>query len=319
MLRKSILLILSGLFLAGCTNLAGSPTETLPRLTPYATRTAAVPTLLPDVPTLEPPPQSARPTQITHLVKKGEDMGGIATMYNVKIKDLREANTEIDPRMMPIGSVLIIPSGDPEQDAFRPTSIPTPVTHILTGAPVCYAEASGGAWCLLIVVNNTDTSIEDISVDFILSGPDGNEPVTKASFSLLDRLTAGQMISVSAYFEKAPALPWKINSRLRTASPSVDEGARYLQSTLDRSAVTLSEDRLSARITGVVNLNAGQSDANIIQVVAAAYNASGQPVGLRRWESPVGLESGSGLVCDFTVFSLGGPIDRVDVLLETRP
>lgn len=319
MIRKTIYVILSGILIAGCTSLTGSSTETPPKLTPYVTRTAFVPTLPPAYPTLEPPPVSTRPTQITHVVSKGEDMGGIATKYGVKIKDLREANAEIDPRMMPIGTVLIIPSGDPEQDAFRPTNIPTPVTIIQTGTPVCYGDASGGAWCLVMVFNNSNSSVEDISVDFILSGSDGNPPEIKAAFSLLDRLTTGQSAVLAAYFKKAPGMPWKIDMRLRTASPSVDEGARYLQSTFDRSTITLAEDRLSARVTGVVNLIAGQSDANIIQVTAAAYNAAGQPVGVRRWESPVGLESGSGLVCDFVVYSLGGPIDRVDVLLETRP
>ncbi len=319
MVSKKLLILFAGMLLASCSNLTGGATDTPPRLTPYATRTASIPTLPPAQPTLEPPPASTRPTQITHVVKKGEDMGGIATLYNVKIKDLREANAEIDPRMMPIGTVLIIPSGDPEQDAFRPTSIPTPVDVIMTGAPVCYGDASGGAWCLVRVENNRETSVEDISVDFILSGSDGTGAITKAAFSLLDHLSAGQSIPVAAYFENPPSRPWKIDSRLRTSSTSIDEGARYLQSYPDRSAVNLADDKLSARVNGVVNLNAGQSDANIIQVVAAAYNASGEPVGVRRWESPVGLESGSGLVYDFTVYSLGGPIDRVDVLLETRP
>ena len=53
-------------------------------------------------------------------------MGGIATIYGVKTKDLKAANAEIDPRMIPIGTVLIIPSGNPEQDANKPTAIPDP-------------------------------------------------------------------------------------------------------------------------------------------------------------------------------------------------
>ncbi len=63
------------------------------------------------------------------------------------------------------------------------------------------------------------------------------------------------------------------------------------------------------RVSGIVNLLENQPDARVILVSAAAYNAAGQPVGARRWESPVGLESGSGLMYDFYVYSLNGPID----------
>jgi murein DD-endopeptidase MepM/ murein hydrolase activator NlpD len=253
------------------------------------------------------------------VVKKGEDMGGIATLYGVKIKDLRAANAEIDPRMIPIGTVLIIPSGNPEQDANKPTAIPVPAVTILTGPPVCYADIAGGAWCLIKVDNNTETAVEDISVDFVLSGSSDEEPQIRAAFGLLDRLIAGQSIPLAAYFDAAPAQPWKVDTRLRTTSPAINEEARYLHSQLDKAVVTLAEDKLSARVNGLVNLQADQSDANIILVVAAAYNTAGLPVGVRRWESPVGLESGSGLVYDFNVFSMGGQIDKVDVLLETRP
>jgi LysM repeat protein len=312
------ILLLACLWLAGCSGSAGSSAETPSVLTPYTTRTAAVPTLPPAAPTLEPPPVSEQPTQITHVVKKGEDMGGIATLYGVKIKDLKAANSKIDPRMIPIGTVLIIPSGNPEQDAFQPTSIPTPAVVILTGPPVCYADPSGGAWCLIKVENNTETSVEDISVDLVLSGP-GSESQMQPAFGLIDHLPAGQSMPLAVYFNPAPAQPWKIDLRLRTASPVINEEARYLHSQLDNAVVNRADDRLSARVSGVINLRAGQTDANVIQVVVAAYNAAGQPVGVRRWESPVGLESGSGLTYDFNVYSLGGPIDKVDVLLETRP
>jgi hypothetical protein len=246
-------------------------------------------------------------------------MGGIATMYKVKIKDLKDANPKIDPRMMPIGTVLIIPSGDPEQDAFQPTAIPTPAVILLTSSPVCYPDPSGGAWCLMKVENNTEGDAEDISADFVLSGPDGSNPQTKTAFSLLDRLQSGLAIPLAVYFPQPPVQPWQVNTRLRTASPIVKDTGRYLISDLKLKSSDYSSDKLSIHVTGTIDLQADQKDANIIHVTGAAYNAAGQPVGVRRWDSTVGLESGSRLVYDFIIYSLDGPIDRVEILGEIRP
>ncbi len=316
---SQIPILLIVLCLSGCTLFPSQSAAPQVELTPYSTRTAAVPTLPPVPPTLEPPAPSTRPTQITHVVKKGEDMGGIATLYGVKIKDLREANSKVDPRMMPIGTVLIIPSGDPEQDAFQPTTIPTPVVILLTEAPVCYPDPTGGAWCLMKVDNNTELDIEDISADFVLAGSDGSEPQTRTAYCLLDRLQSGLSIALSVYFPQPPPPPWQVSTRLRTASPITNDSGRFLVSDLKLRSSEYSPDKLSIHVNGTVDLQENQKDANIIHVVASAYNASGQPVGVRRWDSQVGLESGSGLVYDFNIYSLGGPIERVEILGETRP
>jgi LysM repeat protein len=318
MRRTICLLLLLAATLSGCSAFDNS-IATPPPLTPYATRASMVPATLVPPATLEPPLASERPTQITHVVQKGEDMGGIATKYGVKTKDLKEANPKIDPRMISIGTVLIIPSGNPEQDAYQPTAIPTPVVILRTGAPVCYADPSGGAWCLMKVENTSGAPVEDISADLVLSGSDGADPQTRTAFGLLDRLPDGTAVPLAVYFPKAPAQPWQINTRLRTASPVNNGKNNYLTSSLSKSSVAISADKLSVHATGIINLLADQADANIIQVTGAAYNAAGQPVGVRRWESTVGLDSGSGLVYDFTIYSLGGPIDRVEILGETRP
>jgi LysM repeat protein len=319
MSQRFLLIVFLGFVLAGCTGISGTATETPSMLTPYTTRTAGIPTLPPAAPTLEPPPSSELPTQITHVVQKGEDMGGIATKYGVKIKDLKAANAKIDPRMIPVGTVLIIPSGNPEQDVNQPTAVPAPAVILQTGSPVCYADPSGGAWCLMDVDNTSSGTVEDISADFVLSGLENSDPQVLAAFGLLDHLPAGSSMPLAVYFPDAPAQPWQINTRLRTASTAINENERYLQSSLEKSSTELSTDKLSAHVNGQIQLQANQADANVILVMAAAYNAAGQPVGVRRWESSVGLESGSGLMYDFTIYSLGGPIDRVDVLAETRP
>jgi LysM repeat protein len=319
MFRKILLVSILGAVLTGCQNQPGTSANPSAVLTLYVTRTSIVPPTLQPPPTLPPPAVTPLPTQITHTVSKGEDMGGIATLYKVKIKDLKAANPNVDPRMIPIGTVLIIPSGDPQQDAYQPTPIPTPVVPLRTGAPVCFPDAAGGAWCLMDVENNSGASVEDISADFVLSGLDDSEPQTRTAFGLLNRLSDKTTFPLAIYFPSPPAQPWQINTRMRTAFPVVKENEHYLHSSLEKAAATISKDRQSAAVSGVIALQGSQPDANFIRVTAAVYNAAGQPVGVRRWESQVGLESGSALTYEFNVFSLDGPIQRVEVQVETRP
>ena len=44
-----------------------------------------------------------------YTVKKGDTMWAIAQDYGISLADLRAANPDVDPRAMPIGTVLIIP------------------------------------------------------------------------------------------------------------------------------------------------------------------------------------------------------------------
>ena len=50
-----------------------------------------------------------------------------------------------------------------------------------------------------------------------------------------------------------------------------------------------------------------------------AYSADGQIVGFRRWEWQGSLKAGSAQAFDFSVYSLGPAIARVEVIVEARP
>jgi len=54
-------------------------------------------------------PERDRVTFTHHRVNSGETLGGIARDYRVQLRDLRAANPEVEPRLLQIGTVLVIP------------------------------------------------------------------------------------------------------------------------------------------------------------------------------------------------------------------
>ncbi|MCL4562687.1 MAG: hypothetical protein M1281_19005 [Chloroflexi bacterium] len=53
-----------------------------------------------------------------------------------------------------------------------------------------------------------------------------------------------------------------------------------------------------------------------MRVLAAAYGANGEPIGLRRWENTGKLAPGNSLSFSTEVYSLGSEIRRVEVTAE---
>jgi hypothetical protein len=58
--------------------------------------------------------------------------------------------------------------------------------------------------------------------------------------------------------------------------------------------------------------------ANTLWVLATAYDAAGNVVGVRRWDSPSALTAAAAVSFDFLVSSLGPGIEQVEFLAETR-
>ena len=317
--RPGVIFLWLALLLAAC----GSPTEQTPtataslpaELTPFLTYTPDATAAPPEAATATPVPPPS-PTPRTHTVKAGEDMLGIALRYGVSLTDLQAANPEVDTHMMSIGTVLIIPSTDGEATAQPVVALQT---EVVLGTLVCWHVESGGAWCFLPVQNNQDFMVESISARIRIYDADGQETASQVATGVLDVLAPGGLMPLSAYF--APPLPERLQAgaELLTALPLTAESARYLAVSLNDPQVTVAEDGLSAQVSGTVTLDAAEGQANQLWVAAVAYNAAGQVVGVRRWESGAALAAGESLPVTFVVYSVGGRIARVETLAEARP
>lgn len=301
-----------------------SPTPS-PSLTP--------PALLATIPVT--PQPSATP--FTHVITNDDTLLGLALKYGVKLEDILAANPGVDPHLLTVGKTLVIPIKGQDLAAI-PTSTPIPVGH---EDPVCYPTADRGAWCFLLVKNDGTAALENISAWVGLFSPAGENLASQVAISPLNLLPPGAAIPLTAFFP--PSLPGHITPRseILTAAGVPKKDKRYLDADLQVTGQVISQDGKQANLRGTVSMRDKKDHPASLWVVAVAYGADGEVVGVRKWDASmeprcqVAAPTGTAgptttpaapaalpnqcLSFEMTVYSLGSSIQKVDLLVEARP
>jgi len=297
-------------------------------LTPYLPPTL---TLTPTLALTLPAPtetMAPTPTPFTYTVKKGDTMGGIAFNYGLSLEQLLAANPTVQPRMLSVGTVLIIPL-----EGELPTAAPQPTSLPLQTAPLqCYSQAGGGIWCFLLVTNDQAQTVESLSVTISLASTAGENLGSQPASTLLDLLRPGETLPLVAYFPAPVAGEVLPQVGPLSALPVPEEDTRYLSVSFQPAETSISADGLSAHVTGQVILPQEDPAAEAIWLAGVAYDAQNRVVGVRKWEivspcSSAAQEAGtpqpeagcSQLPFEGEIYSLGPAIERVEIFVEARP
>jgi len=313
-MKRALLLFI--LLLSACAPQLVDRTPVSPgNLLPYATRT---PSSTPEQPEglvisfMTPLPS---PTPFVYQVQAGDTMSGIAFKFGVSLDKLLAANPDVSPNSMSVGTELNVPS-NPADTASASTSTPVP-------APVkgieCYPTAEQGMWCFVLVNNDTTAVIENLSARVTLTDESG-QSVTSATASLpLNILRPGASMPLMVFFP--PIIPTDIQplAQLLTGIHLQPDDVRYLPANVQNTLVQVNGSGRSAQVSGTVFLPEDAWPAKLIWVAAMAYDRYGRVVGVRRWESTVGIQPGGNLQFSFEVSSLAGEIANVEFVVEARP
>lgn len=306
-LPLAILLVACGLSAHGPK--ASMPVETvsvLPVLSPTPSPTGSPTPLLA-------PPEIILPTAtpVIHVIAQGDTLIAIAEKFGVSLESLREANPNVNPNALPVGATLIIPVGE----ALPGEPTPTPVS-LRVRQTTCYPTREGGLWCLALLVNDYAETVENLSVLFVLQDETGQEISRQVAFAPLDIVPAGRAIAVAAFFP-APTPPRaRAAVRVLTAYRLLASDTRYLPASARNVLVEMAWDGRSARLSGLVVLEATSVSARKVWVLAVAYDADDNAVGVRRWEAAQEVNGQTPFA--FSVYSLGAPIARVELLVEAQ-
>jgi len=294
-----------------------NPSQTLEfGITPYATSTQ---TGTPDRSTLKstetkegPIIPTLTPTPFLYQVVINDTYTSIAYKHGVKLKDLISANPQIDPNFLSIGITITIPI---TENLTTSLLVPTPIPLELEST-VCYQDSLGKLTCFVLVRNNQQYDIENLSATIYLESDENSSK--QSANSPLNLVPAG--ISIPLIAEFPPPIPdnFQIRSILESAIPVPADDQRYLSLNLNSQSINISENLLQAIVSGEVTLTDDDQKAEHLWIVGIAYDSNGKPVGYRKWESNTPLVSGEVIVFNFIVYSFNSPIDKVEILTEAR-
>lgn len=286
--------------------------------TSYVTRTSTPTTvLLPSkLPVTNTPLSTITATPRTYVVKAGDDMSGIALRFRVPLKDLTAANPTVNPRLMKVGTVLIIPGTAPVSGPSA-TDSPTP-QPVTVEPPVCRADPAGGAWCFALVRNQGSSALINVTVQLRLVDAAGKEIARQNAALPLDLLPAGKALPLAGFF--APPLPagFQAGVQLVSALPANAAGERYPQLDLGSPVINIAKDGFSAQVSGRAVAAGSPGDTAQYSVLAVAYSNSGSVVGMRRWDSAKPVPAGQTAEFSIQLYSLAEPIQRVELFGEAR-
>jgi hypothetical protein len=135
----------------------------------------------------------------------------------------------------------------------------------------------------------------------------------------LNTLPGGKSMPLAVHFPPPP-LQTNVNLSVQVLSaiPLLPGDLRYLNIYVENTSVRGDASGRTARLSGRVILP-GAGTAKSTWVLATAYDAGGNVVGVRRWESSSDLTTDSPLSFDFTIYSVGPEIDKVEFQPEARP
>jgi LysM repeat protein len=255
------------------------------------------------------------PTPFTYTVQSGDTISSIALKFGVSMDDLQAANPQISPNAMSIGQVINIPS-NPENPSGEPTPTPAAFT---TQQIECYPTADKGMWCFILVRNDFSDFMENVTAQVTLVGADHVVIASQTALLPLNILPPNTSLPLTVFFP--PEVPFEARPQVQvlTAIRLLPNDERYLPATINNTLVQVNADGRSARVRGQVLMPGGARDARQVWIAATAYDESGRVVGVRRWEWDDGLAAGGSLPFEFSVFSLGGRIERVEFAVEARP
>jgi LysM repeat protein len=279
--------------------------------------TPAPPATLP-LPTASPTPLLASTeitfptsTPVTYVIAPNDTLIAIAQKFGVTLEALRQANPGLNPNALPVGATLIIPVGDSQPALPTPTPVPLRVRQT-----TCYPTRDGGLWCLALIVNEYAETVENLSVLFVLQDESGQEQERQIAFAPLDIIPPGRAIAVAAFFPAPIPAGARAAVRVLTAIRLLAGDTRYLPAVARNVLTEIDWEGHSAHLSGTVTIEAAEVAPRKVWILAIAYDADDNAVGVRRWEA--GQISNAPIPFHFSVYSLGAPIARVELLVEAQ-
>jgi LysM repeat protein len=276
------------------------------QLTPFSTLTPSL-TIIPQQAVTQSEIATPTPAPQVYKVKKDELGSSIALRYGITLQELQSSNPGVDLNFLKENQELIIP---PRQQTPVPDlSSPTPAllsVHNVT----CYPASEGAGWCIGTIRNDLPDEVMYISGEFVLKGT--NQTWQKSFTSLINMLPPGKQIPVFALFDAPFPYPYQVTLLIHTAIGQAPSNLGEKIEILDQKII-INPDGLVSKIEG--NIKITNSKSKQLAIIAAGYS-EGKPTGIRRQELFTEKSSEGILPFQIWLYSVGPPIDQVEIFVE---
>jgi hypothetical protein len=163
-----------------------------------------------------------------------------------------------------------------------------------------------------MVENDQDIALENIILALNLYDAEQELIQSVIAIPPLNNLFPGQSIPAGAWIENRPENWTRTTATLLTALPAdIQQPAVEITD----FAVTYSQENTIAQITGSFLITDPDAPGSQVWIAGVALSED-QPAGVRKWTSSQELSSGTPSDFEFQIYSLGPPIDRVQLLAE---
>ncbi|MCB0183176.1 MAG: LysM peptidoglycan-binding domain-containing protein [Caldilineaceae bacterium] len=305
-------------FLAGCGQVITLSPTPMPTPTPTIALTLAVDSL---PPTATPAPYTPEPTAtptltptpVFHTVQAGESLLSIATIYNVSVAALQDANGILDPRTLQVGQQIIIPRLDEVEEALAPTATPTPIAMQIQNVFLGDTQI-GNLWILGEVQNNSDTPLEQVRIGAYLLDSTGASVGQTDALVALDLIEMGEQAPFALMFD-APHPKFEQYQIFVSHAVPAYVGSYYRD--LEVNRLERVQERLSSYTVNGTILNTGPEEAVGVQVILTGYDSLNRVVAMRKIDPEYNVVPRGGET-NFTAIltPLGGPIDHIAAIAQ---
>jgi len=282
------------------------PTRVIVRLPMVTPRPTATPAPATPWPTATPAPT---PTPLIHIIAAGDNLWDLSRRYGVSVSALQEANAILNPRGLQLGQAIVIPWPEPEDDQAVPT--PTPLAYTIQGLAF-HKTTAGSLWCLGEVWNTTGITLEEVQVRVTLYDEAGQLAATAQGVPSLGTIAPDQRVPFALLFRDPPQSFAHYQAQPLRGTAALPGSHHY-------AYLTIAEDRGEAQdgrflIRGQI-YNTGSLTATA-RLVATAYDAQGNVIGLRSQVLPTPLAPGVRHPFTVTLLPASQPVSSYTIQVQ---
>lgn len=244
------------------------------------------------------------PTPMFYTVQGNDTIIGIAKKLDLTPEAILMTNPGINPSALAIGSTLILPG---EQSPSAEIFI-EPISLTLS-QPFC-VDQFGKLRCVVTVTNETDSVVENISIDLYLIGVDGKEMEKISVPILLNALYPGESQPAIGAFDTPPS--YNSVQAILSSAFMTEETQFSRDSSNVTSVVSLSWDGQSATVSG----NLIPVDGKSVWIAVIGFDKNGNLCATRRWEWNASDSETEGRF-SIDLVSFAAPMEKVTLLVES--